>query len=472
MSKYPSRQDREELKALLTQYENLKAGRSHSLIEEDEFERIIEYFDEKEQLAAALEASELAIEQYPFSSNLLLQKASLQIALRLYVDALQTLEKAGLYDARNVDLYILKTDACLALDMQEKAAEILESALDDFSGEEKTDLLFELADVYDDYENFEKVFDCLIMILEQDANNEEALYKICFWTDFTGRYEESIRLHQNIIQEFPYNERAWFNLGAAYQGLKLHEKAIDAYQYALAIDEKFDYAYRNLGDAYIRIRKYREAIEALEKVLELSRPEYVIYEAMGYCYHKLQNFSQARFHYRKASHLNAEDSQLHYKIAGTYMNEGAWQPAIKCLQTALSMHRMQAEYHIALGRCFVELGKYPEAISAIGQAVKMKPKNINGWVELLQCMYRGKLFNDGIDYAALALESTDNKPIFLFYKSLFLFAAGKSKEAMVYLENGFALYPKGFKKIIELEPSLLRHQQVVEIAARFKKKKS
>lgn len=472
MSKYPSRQDREELKALLTQYENLKAGRSHSLIEEDEFERIIEYFDEKEQLAAALEASELAIEQYPFSSNLLLQKASLQIALRLYVDALQTLEKAGLYDARNVDLYILKTDACLALDMQEKAAEILESALDDFSGEEKTDLLFELADVYDDYENFEKVFDCLIMILEQDANNEEALYKICFWTDFTGRYEESIRLHQNIIQEFPYNELAWFNLGAAYQGLKLHEKAIDAYQYALAIDEKFDYAYRNLGDAYIRIRKYREAIEALEKVLELSRPEYVIYEAMGYCYHKLQNFSQARFHYRKASHLNAEDSQLHYKIAGTYMNEGAWQPAIKCLQTALSMHRMQAEYHIALGRCFVELGKYPEAISAIGQAVKMKPKNINGWVELLQCMYRGKLFNDGIDYAALALESTDNKPIFLFYKSLFLFAAGKSKEAMVYLENGFALYPKGCKKIIELEPSLLRHQQVVEIAARFKKKKS
>ncbi|MBK8774164.1 MAG: hypothetical protein IPM10_04910 [Chitinophagaceae bacterium] len=44
--------------------------------------------------------------------------------------------------------------------MQEKAAEILESALDDFRGEEKTDLLFELADVYDDYENFEKVFDC------------------------------------------------------------------------------------------------------------------------------------------------------------------------------------------------------------------------------------------------------------------------------------------------------------------------
>ena len=153
------------------------------------------------------------------------------------------------------------------------------------------------------------------------------------------------------------------------------------------------------------------------------------------------------------------------------MNEGAWQPAIKCLHTALSMHRLQPEYNIALGRCYMELGKYPEAITAIANAVKLKPKNINGWVELLQCMYKGGLINDGIEYAKQAFESTENKPVFLFYKSLFLFAAGKSKEDLIYLENGFALYPKGFKKIIEIEPSLLRYQQVVEIAARFKKKR-
>ena len=63
---------------------------------------------------------------------------------------------------------------------------------------------------------------------------------------------------------------AWFNLGAAYQGLKLYEKAIDAYLYAVTIDEKFDYAYRNMGDAYLRLRKFKEAIEVLEKVLELT----------------------------------------------------------------------------------------------------------------------------------------------------------------------------------------------------------
>ena len=167
---------------------------------------------------------------------------------------------------------------------------LLEEVLSFFQNDEKIDLLFELADVYDDYEEFDKVFDCLCLILELEPANEEALYKICFWTDFTGRNEESIRLHQKLIDDQPYSELAWFNLGSAYQGLKLYEKAIDAYQYAVVINEKFDYAYRNIGDAYIRLRKYKEAIEVLEKVGEITRPEEVIYEAIGHCYHRLGKF--------------------------------------------------------------------------------------------------------------------------------------------------------------------------------------
>ena len=178
MSKYPYRQDREELKALLQQFENLKSGKSNSFLEEDSFERIIDYFDENEQLSEALEAAEYGIQQYPYSSLLLLKKADLLIALRQYKEALIVLDEAELLDSKDTNLYILKTDAYLALDQQQKAAAVLEAAIADFGGEEKIDLLFELADVYDDYENFEKVFDCLKMILEQEPNNEEALYKM------------------------------------------------------------------------------------------------------------------------------------------------------------------------------------------------------------------------------------------------------------------------------------------------------
>ena len=95
--------------------------------------------------------------------------------------------------------------------------------------------------------------------MKQDPTNEEAFIRSVSGRILPDRNEESIKLHQKIIDESPYNELAWFNLAAAYQGLKLYEKAIDAYQYAIAIDEKFDYAYRNIGDAYIRLRKYQRS---------------------------------------------------------------------------------------------------------------------------------------------------------------------------------------------------------------------
>jgi tetratricopeptide (TPR) repeat protein len=472
MSKYPYRQDRDELKELLQQFDNLKAGKNHSFLEEESFEKIIDYFDEKDQLPKAIEAADYAIEQYPYSSSLVLKKADLLIAQKQYKEALFYLEKAELLDVSDINLYILKTDAYLALDQQEKAAVVLEAALQHFDGEEKLELLFELADVYDDYENFEKVFDCLKMILEQDPTNEEALYKICFWTDFTGRNEEGIRLHQGIIDEHPFNELAWFNIAAAYQGLKLYEKAIDAYQYAVAIDEKFDYAWRNMGDAYLRLRKYKEAIEALQKVLELSRPEDVIYEAIGHCYDKLQNYALARFNYRKAVHLNQEDSQLHYKIACTYMNESSWESAVKNLETAMRIRRQQPEYNLAMGQCLTELGRTAEAIQYFGNAVRVRPKNINGWIELLKCLYKASCFEEALDYTEIALKQTNNKPVFIFYKCAFLLASGRSKEAMIQLELGMSKNPKLVKKLIELNPSIMQNQLVVDVVARFKRNKS
>ena len=472
MKENPYRQDKEELRELVRQFQNLKAGRSHSFLDEDSFVKIIDHFDEEEDLTQALEAVELGIDYYPYSSSLQIKKADLLIATRSYHEALKVLGHAELLDNNDINLYILKTDAYLALDQQEKAVELLENALQLFEGEEKIGLLFELADVYDDYEEFDKIFDCLKLILEQDANNEEALYKICFWTDFTGRNEESIRLHQDIIEEYPYNELAWFNLGAAYQGLKLYEKSIDAYKYAIAIEEKFDYAYRNMGDAYIRLRKYKDAIEVLERVLELSRPEDVIYEAIGHCYDRLKNFAQARFYYRKASHLNQEDSKLYYKIACTYINEGQWSTAVKQLEIALQIHRNQPEYNLAMGECKMQLDEYKEAIQYFSAVVRHRPKNISSWEALIRCLYKGAYYEEALEQVQAAITHTEEKPIFFFYLSAVNFALGKSKEGLLQLEKAMNIAPKLLKKLIGLNPAILQHQQVVDVIAKFKRNKS
>ena len=472
MEENPLRKNDDDLQEILKRYENLKKGRSHSYIDEESFEKIIDYFDEKEDIGSALEAAETGAEQYPFSSTMIIRKADLLIATHKYREALNLLDHAAMLDSGDINVYILKTDAYLALDKQEKAVEILEEALKIFTGEERISLLFELADVYDDYQEFEKVFDCLRLILEQEPNNEEALYKICFWTDFTGRNEESIHLHKKIIDEFPYNDLAWFNLGAAYQGIKLYEKALDAYHYAIAINEKFDYAYRNMGDAFIRLKKYKEAIEALQKVLELTKPEALIYEALGYCFDKLHNNGQARFYYRKASHISPDDSKLYYKVACTYFNEGQWESAVKQLETALKIHRHQSEYNLLMGECKMQQGYFKDAIHFFSAVVSQRPKNKNGWEALVRCLYKAGYFEEGKDQALAALKILKDQPIFYFYLSAILFGLGKTKEAIIQLEHGMAKAPKLVKKFVELNPSILQNHHVVDVISKLKRRRS
>jgi tetratricopeptide (TPR) repeat protein len=471
MGNYSSRREREEMQELLKAYQNLKAGRAASFLEEEDFERIIDYYDDHEDVPAALEAAVIGLDHFPFAAQLMYRKADFLIAQQQYQEALHVLDEASLYDQTDISLPILRTDAYLALEEPERAARVLEEALEQFEGEERIELLFELADVYDDYEDFQKVFDCLRLILEEDPNNEEALLKICFWADFTGRSEESIRLHQWIIDEHPFNELAWFNLATAYQGLKLYEKAIDAYQYALAIDEKLDIAYRNMGDAYIRLRKFKDAIECLEKVLELSRPEDVIFEAIGHCYHKLENFPQARFYYRKASHINPEDSRIFYKIAITYYRESKFDKAIRHLEQAMKIHRSHPDFNLLMGDCYFQLNQLREAVQYYATVVKQKPRNLRGQEALISCLLQGGFYDEAHSQSLQAFELTKNNALFLYTASAALFGAGQTKEALLQLEQALSVYPQGFKKMVDLVPGLLQVPRVVDLANQYLKKR-
>ena len=68
MSSNQSRQNREEIRELIRQYQNLKAGRGNSFLDEESFEKIIDYYDDLEDLPKAIEAVEIGIQQYPYSS--------------------------------------------------------------------------------------------------------------------------------------------------------------------------------------------------------------------------------------------------------------------------------------------------------------------------------------------------------------------------------------------------------------------
>ena len=439
-------------------------------MDEEEFERVIEYYFQGSNEEQALLACEIAATYYPFSAEILLLKSEILTQSQKFGQALKVLDEVDQLDQNNLDAVLLRSDIFLSQYKYDQAAALLESKSFDFSGKDKTELLLELADVYDEAEDFEAVFDTLKRVIKIDRRSEEALQKLCFWADFTGRNEESIEIHTKVTDEDPYNALAWFNLGSAYQSEKLYEKAIDAYEFCVAIDDKFEFAYRNMADAYMRLKWFDSALEVLEKHLEISKPEDVIYEAMGFCYEKQRNYPKARHYYRQASQLSPEDDGIFYKIGETYTREKQWEKAVKAFSVALHLNKENASYCMAIGNCLMEMDVKNEALVCYLNAVRLKPNNKTTWIALIKGLYMAEFYDEALTQIELAKESCGDKPDFRYLQAATLFELGKSKEALIHLEKALSDGVKKLKIFTELNPENLKRTAVNDLIARHKKK--
>jgi tetratricopeptide (TPR) repeat protein len=458
------------LEETLRRYEEVKKGESSSILDEEEFERVIEYYFQNSNEEQALLACDIARTYYPFSPSVLLLKAEILTQAQKYGQALNTLDEMEQYDSNNLDAALLRADILLAQFKYDQAALLLEQKSNEFEGKERTEILLELSDVYDESEEFDAVFDTLKRVIEVDKRNEEALQKICFWAEFTGRLEESVVIHTQLTDDDPYNALGWFNLGAAYQGLKLYEKSIDSYEYCVAIDEKFEFAYRNMADAYMRLKWYEKALEVLEKHIEIAKPEDVIFEAMGYCWEKRKDFAQARQFYRKASQLSPQDDGIFFKIGETYAREKQWEKAVKSFSVALHLDKDNASYCLAIGNCLMEMDVKSEALVCYLNAVRLKPGNKSTWTALIKGLYLTGYYDEAITQIEVAKEHCGEKGDFLFYQAAVLIELGKAKEAMLQLEKALKLAPKKLKIFTELNPEYLMRTSVAELIAKYKKK--
>lgn len=463
--------DRDSLDDLLKRYDAVKRGESSGIMDEEDFERVIEYYFQSSDEEQALLACDIAQTYYPFSVSVLLLRAEILTQAQKFGQALKVLDELDQLDQVNLDATLLRSDILLSQFKYDQAAMWLEQKTPEFEGKEKIEVLLELSDVYDECEEFDAVFDTLKRVIKIDRRNEEALQKLCFWADFTKRLDESVTIHNQIVDEDPYNALAWFNLGAAYQGLKLYEKAIDSYEYCVAIDEKFEFAYRNMADAFMRLKWYDKAIEVLEKHLEIAKPEDVIFEAMGYCWEKQKNFQQARHFYRQASQLSPQDDSIFYKIGETYAREKQWEKAVKAYSVALHLNKDNASYCMAIGNCLMEMDAKSEALVCYLNAVRLKPGNKSTWVALIRGLYASAYYDEALTQLEVAREHCGNKPDFMYYHAALLIEKGKSKEALLQLEKALKTAPAKIKIFTELNPEYLMRNSITDLISKYKTKK-
>ena len=435
------------------------------------YESLINHYEQKEQWNRALEVLEYAIGQHPYQSYFLVKKAGLLIYYRKFKEALELLDQAETMDAGDISIYILRSDVYVEKNQHYRSIRIIEDAIEKTAdSSDQQDLLLELADVYEDVDRYDLVFDTLKKVLDMNHENEEALSRMWYVVDLAGKQHESVALHKKIIDESPYSYLAWHNLGNAYSDLGLYEKAVEAYEFVSAINEQWDLAYRDCGDAYFRLKQYHKAIGQFLKAIEFSKPYEELLFSIGVCYEKLKDLQQARTYFRKATASDPKYSIAFFRIAETFRREKQWEQATHYYKKALRINPDHADYLVGLATAFYNLGEIEPFIFACQSvmALSAKQKTKSHYEKLIGYLIDLGCLEDALQLIDFASMEKGTLASFPYLRAVCYFQAGNRKEAVAWLEEGLNLNYSKHRVLFKFAPELKSDSVVASVIEQYK----
>ena len=377
--------EEEDYNLSLSKFESMLKTNKVLFFDSEEFEEIILHYLDMGKAALAKKALKLALEQHPKSTGLKL----VQVEMLVYDDKLELAEKLlnELYaiEPTNEEIYIQKANICSKRDQHEKAVELLKTAL------KYTD---DYADVYNligmEYlfmDNLEKAKENFIKCLEEDLEDQSALYNVVYCFEFLDQNQEAIAYLNKYIDKNPYSEIAWHQLGRLYYGVKEYENAIRAFEYATLIDDEFLGAFMEKAKAYERLKKYEEAIESYSRTIELDDATSYALLRMGKCYEKLGNKALALKHFNQTVHEDPLLDKGWIAITDFYVRQKNYQKALFFVNKALAIDNQNHLYWKRYASINKQMNFFEEAEFGYRKAVEFGETGLETWlfwVDILQ----------------------------------------------------------------------------------------
>lgn len=215
----------------------------------------------------------------------------------------------------------------------------------------------------------------------------------------------AVNLLQDAASEYPDEERVYLSLGDIYAKRLQHEKAISAYQKALALSPENDHLRFVIGNCYFALHEFRMALAYFDKIVD-QNPEVLYNRALVLAYtgahkesiemiHKtLQYVSDNPFIYflliEQLLRTNDYDEALKYlriseqKIgahkhllllgAVIYSKKGIWIKSYNAFYEYEKISVFTNSDHLhAYGICAWKIGQYPKAINLFQSAIEHSP---------------------------------------------------------------------------------------------------
>lgn len=458
--------DRQAIFNLISTFEEMLEKKQVKFADHKSYHVLVDYYERECLLERALEVVNFAISQVGYNATFFVRKAELLLEKKEAMQALFVLDQVEAKTPRLLKAATLRAEGFAMMGMHEQGLSLLESLKYDADNQELAKIYVCEALIYDSLKEYERMFYVLKAALAEDPNNSEALSRMWYVVEYARKHEESVDLHEKIVEENPYNALAWYNIGASQFHLCNYEAAIEAYEFAFLSKEDFEFAYRECAEVCLAVRDFPKALSCYQDLLERIEPDADLFLNIGKCYEEMGNFVVARDFFQRAVDFDCFCAEPHYHIGRCYGKQKDWQKAVSAFQKAIKLERKNEEFLSAIAEAYANTGNMKKALEFYQEAADTAPELPEHWIKLVQFLMKNGQFDEALE----SLDEADENawgPELLYCRSACLFEMGNKSEALLVLEE--ALYEDfdAHTALFRLLPILEKDKEVKAVIAIF-----
>jgi len=447
---------------LVTEYEALMEQGESFFLDQEAYRHLIEHYLSDESFERAMEVAERAIDCHSYTAEFLLRKAEILIHAHEEQQALVTLNQAIKLAPNETEVLLLRAQALTYLGDHLGAHEQLNHLPEDLDAGVLAELYFVRALIYENQQEYESMFLALKESVAYDAEMRHCMEKLMTAVQHIRNYEESVSLHEQIIDENPYSTTAWYNLGLSHSYLGNYEEALEALEFAYLADESNEQAYRERADLAFELQRFALNLEICEEIQQLFGEDAELHLRMGQSHLRLNHLDAAKSSLKQALRLDAHCDEAYFHLGEAAIEEEKWQLAIHYCNKAIEIEDNREEYHATIATAYAQMGNYTMAEDHCSRATDIAPEESRYWQQYALLLLETEQFDAALEILDLAEESSVG-PELSYCRVACLFEAGDRQEALFLLsevlEEDFDFY----YLLFQIAPQLQKDSEIASL---------
>ena len=452
-------EEHEATEELIERFEQMLKDNSVLFFDVHEFEALADHYMMTGSMKKALLTTRYGIQQHPNAVNLPLKRAQLLAAYNRTDEALLELNRAEGLDPYNEELFISRGMIFSKKGLSHQAIQMFEKAIE-ISEEGPADVFMLLGNEYQNLKQYEKAIHYYKLALEQDGEDELALYNIAYCFDLTDGNEESISFFLEFLETNPYSEIGWYQLSVSYHNVNKLEEALNAVDYAIVIDDEFAAAYHEKASILEDLEKYDEAISVYKELIELDSPSGLAYLRISNAYKRMNNPRAALVYSIKATH---EDPNLDeaWMERGLLLDEmGKLSEGIYFIRKATELSPTNTDYQFICGTSNRKMGFLGESKENFQKLIELGHIEARVWINLSDLLIEMEEYDNAMQVLSKGIDLNPEDPALNYTYAGYLYLIGSVDEAAGFLENALTLNSDIRSDFLKHFPLLAEHEQV------------